>query len=93
MPLYEMDLNEYLSRLEGVQKIEKIVDVAHKLVNIFKVVHCSKRTFNDLKPQNIMVNTNGDILADPQVFLIDFGLAKKYTKSDKTHIDKSETED
>ena len=76
--------------LKGVQKIQKIVEVAYKLVNIFKVVHCSKRTYNDLKLQNVMINTNGNLDADPQVYLIDFGFAKKYTKKDnKTHEEES----
>ena len=59
----------------GVQKIVKIIDVAHRLVSIFKFVHCSKRTFNDLKPKNIMINTMGSLDLDPKVFLIDFGFA------------------
>lgn len=37
-----------------------------------------------------MINTKGNLDADPQVFLIDFGLAKKYTKADnKTHVEES----
>ena len=45
MPLYEMNLKEYLSLYEGVKKIVKILEVANKLVSIFKYVHVSKRTF------------------------------------------------
>ena len=78
MPLYEMNLQEYLRQFSGVQKIEKILDVTYKLVSIFKYVHCSKRTFNDLKLQNIMINTTGNLDSDPEVFLIDFGFASKY---------------
>ena len=92
MPLYEMDLKDYLSHFKGLQKVEKIIDVVGKLVNIFKYVHCSKRTFNDLKPENVMVNTYGNIDADPEVFLIDFGFSKKYLKANgKEHIEESET--
>ena len=65
MPLYEMDLEEYLSKFEGMQKIMRIIDVTSKLVNIFKYVHCSKRTFNDMKLKNIMINTNGNLDKDP----------------------------
>ena len=78
MPLYEMDVRDYLSKFEGIQKIEKTIVVVSNLVNIFKYVHCSKRTYNDLKLENIMVNTNGNLDADPEVFLIDFGFASKY---------------
>ena len=87
MPLYEMNLLEYLCQYEGVQKLVRILDVAHKLVSIFKYVHCSKRTFNDLKAQNIMINTTGRPDADPEVFLIDFGFAAKYvSEAGKGHI-------
>ena len=94
MPLYEMNLKQYLSRLDGVRKIEKIIDVTNKLVSIFKYIHCAKRTFNDLKLENIMINTNGNLDADPEVFLIDFGFAKKFLKKDgKTHLEESKTVD
>lgn len=86
MPLYEMNFKQYLSKLKGVVKIQKILEVAYKLIGIFKYVHTTRRTFNDLKPENIMINTNGDIQAEPEVFLIDFGFADKYTEDDKSHI-------
>ena len=41
-----------------------------------------------------MVNTNGNLDADPEVFLIDFGFAKKFLKKDgKTHLEESKTVD
>ena len=80
MPHYEMNLKEYLTKLEGVNKIEKILDVALKMVSIFKYTHCAKRTFNDLKLDNIMIDTQGSMEADPKVYLIDFGFAQKYVK-------------
>ena len=86
-----MNLKEYLNKLQGVNKIEKVVEVAIKLVSIFKYTHCAKRTFNDLKPENIMVETQGNMEADPKVFLIDFGFAEKYVKKDgKEHISDKE---
>ena len=78
MPHYEMNLKQYLEMLQGVNRIERIIDIALKLVNIFKYTHCAKRTFNDLKPENIMIDTNGSLDADPKVYLIDFGFAQKY---------------
>ena len=91
MPHYEMNLKEYLSKLNGVNKIEKVLDVALKLVSIFKYTHCAKRTFNDLKLDNIMIDTQGSMEADPKVYLIDFGFAQKYVKKDgKEHISDKE---
>ena len=39
MPLYDMNLQEYLFVLKGIQKMEKIMDVAAKIVDIFKFIH------------------------------------------------------
>ena len=94
MPHYEMNLKEYLNRLKGVNKIEKIIDITLKLTSIFKYTHCAKRTFNDLKPENIMIGCNGDLEADPKVYLIDFGFAVKFVQKDgKTHISDKEVVD
>ena len=91
MPHYEMNLKEYLSKLKGLNKIEKILEVALKMVSIFKYTHCAKRTFNDLKLDNIMIDTQGNMEADPKVYLIDFGFAQKYLKKDgKEHISEKE---
>ena len=91
MPLYEMDLRDYLAKFEGLKKIEKIIDIVSKLVLTFKYVHGAKRTFNDLKLENVMVNTHGNLDADPEVFLIDFGFSQKYLKKDgKEHIEESD---
>ena len=92
MPYYEMDLELYLSQLEGVDKLIKILDIAFKLVIIYQHVHCAKRTYNDLKAKNIMVKTQEGLDADPEVYLIDYGLSFKYIQKDnlKQHIEDTE---
>lgn len=47
-------------------------------MDILKIVHTSHRTYNDLKPDNIMINIleNGAL----KVTLIDYGLADKYVE-------------
>ena len=66
------------------------MDVASKIVDIFKLTHCAKRTYNDLKAQNVMINLGRSLDEDPEVILIDFGFARKYVKKDgKTHIEES----
>ena len=86
--MYEMNLKQYLSKLNGVVRIQKIFEVAYKLIGILKYVHTTRRTFNDLKPENVMINTNGGMDAEPEVYLIDFGFADKYTQDDsKDHIE------
>ena len=39
MPHYEMNLKQYLEKLEGVRKLEKILEIAIKLISIFKYRH------------------------------------------------------
>ena len=63
-----------------MQRLERIIEITIKLVNVFKYVHCAKRTYNDLKLTNIMVNTNKNLDMDPEVFLIDFGFSDKLMK-------------
>lgn len=58
--------------------MEKIMDVSAKIVDIFKFIHCAKRTYNDLKLQNIMINQGKTLDDDPEVIIIDFGSARKY---------------
>ena len=90
MPHYEMTLYQYLETLEGVEKIEKLFEVANKLICIFKYTHCAKRTYNDLKPSNVMINVQQD--GSPKVHLIDFGYSEKFVKEDgKQHISEETT--
>ena len=65
MPLYEMDMKTYLRNLKGINKIDKILHIVITLVSVFKYVHCAKRTHNDLKLENVMINTTGSLEADP----------------------------
>lgn len=59
---------------------------------IFKYVHASRRTYNDLKPDNVMLNFDSD--GEPVVCLIDFGLSAKILKSEELkHVDQDELQD
>lgn len=77
MPKYQVNLQEYLKGQSGVKKALNILEVAIQLVSIFELVHKSNRTFNDLKPENIMINSK---YASHQisVYLVDFGFAEKF---------------
>ena len=75
-----------------MEKIIQIIDVTYKMITTFMCIHSTKRTYNDLKFDNIMVNTGASLDADPQVFLIDYGFSDKYFKKEaKEHIDESDT--
>ena len=68
------------------------MEVAYQLLDILKLVHCAKRTFNDLKPENIMITPPGEDNETLIVHLIDFGFADKFIEEDtKKHIKEGET--
>jgi len=92
MPKYEVTLEDYLKGLKGVKKAIYVLEVAIQLVSIMELVHKSNRTFNDLKPENVMINTK---YASRQisVFLIDFGFAGKFIDENGKHISENETLD
>lgn len=93
MPKYQVTLDGYLQEQEGVKKAISILEVAIQLVAILELVHRSNRTFNDLKPENIMINHK---YASRQisVYLVDFGFADKFIEdSNGKHISENETID
>ena len=61
MSKYDMNLEEYLKHFDGKKRLEKIAEVTIQLLDIFKHIHSVIRTHNDVKPENVMINTNGNI--------------------------------
>ena len=71
--------------------MKDIFEVAYQLMNIFKIVHCAKRTFNDLKLENIMITPPGDDNERLRVHLIDYGFVDKFIKNGTNdHIEEGE---
>lgn len=54
------------------------------MINILKIVHNSNRVHNDLKPENVMIQTLED--GSTQAYIIDYGFASKFCDGDKNHI-------
>lgn len=74
--------------------MKAIFEVAYQLVNIMKIVHCSKRTYNDLKPENVMITPPASEDGTLKVHLIDFGFVDKFVDgSTNEHIKEGETVD
>jgi serine/threonine protein kinase len=74
----------YTSTLEHYFKIKipdtaSILRAACILISSLKTVHSTGRTYNDMKPENVMVR-------DKKVVLIDFGFADKFVNQDGTHV-------
>ena len=81
MPKLDVDFDTYLEDFTDIERFEKVFLVIGQLINILEVVHQSNLVYNDLKPDNIMVNRKTG-----EVTLIDFGFASTYVNPDGTHI-------
>jgi serine/threonine protein kinase len=53
-------------------------------MDAYDIVHASGRTFNDLKPQNIMVEHDKD--GKLYIVIIDFGFSAKFLTAKGSHI-------
>ena len=58
MPKYQYSLDEYLDSFTGdpLQKIKHVVDIISQLVFSLKMVHISGYVYNDLKPENVVID-------------------------------------
>ena len=89
MPLYEQDLGTYLSLCKnGRLSAKEISNIGMGLLESLQTIHSTARTYNDLKPENIMINGSSD-----KVVLIDFGLADKFKDSEGRHCPEGEETD
>ena len=59
-----------------------------QLISILQLVHHSQLIYNDLKPENIMINRETG-----KVTLIDFGFATSYFDENGNHIGDTATND
>ena len=75
MPKYTQSLQNYLQKKNGAICPNVVFEISKQLLSALKAVHEAGRTYNDLKPSNIMIEFSGSKL--PKVNLIDFGLSKK----------------
>ena len=90
MPKYTENLDQYLQRQSKIDS-QTILKIIVQLIEAFDIVHASGRTFNDLKPQNIMVEHDKD--GELYIVLIDFGFSDKFLTAQGDHINNSELKD
>jgi serine/threonine protein kinase len=75
MPKYKINLEDYFIRKNKIDP-GFLFEVVLQLIDALKIVHISGRTYNDMKPENIMVQK--DKSDEKYVVLIDFGFAEKF---------------
>jgi serine/threonine protein kinase len=90
MPKYTENLDQYLQRQSKIDS-QTVLKIIVQLIEAFDIVHASGRTFNDLKPQNIMVEHDKD--GELYIVLIDFGFSDKFLTAQGDHINNSELKD
>lgn len=71
--------------------VSNILEIIDQLIQGFEIVHKCKFTFNDLKPENIMITKGSS--GQLRVNLIDFGFAESYIHSNGKYIHEKEQVD
>ena len=77
MPKYQTNLHKALKSYHP--DAQSVFDIGADLIDSLKTVHSSGRTYNDIKPENVMIHNS-------KIVLIDFGFADKYVDSEGSHI-------
>ena len=86
MPKFDTNLSSFLKCQKGLQRIDSILTICFQLVGIMKIVHKSGRTYNDMKPQNVMISyKNKEVFnsSELDVTIIDFGFVDKFKDEKK----------
>ena len=75
---------EYLLQKHTKFSLQSIIRLAVMMIDILHYIHSNGYIHRDLKPENFVTGT---VNGTTKLYLIDFGLAKKFIKKDGTHID------
>lgn len=76
-------LGNLLERAGGVFKLKTVLMIADQMISRLEYLHDHGFIHRDLKPDNMMIGRSHH---HNQVFLIDYGLSKKYRSGDGEHI-------
>ena len=72
MPKYTTSLQDLIEILEGSLKTDVILTIISQVLNSLQILHRVGYCHNDIKPMNIMLDDNMDVV------LIDFGFTKAF---------------
>lgn len=79
MQLLGHSLEDYFQHCGGLFSVKTAFQLGYQMVQILKEVHAKDIIHRDMKPDNFLIDASGN------VYLVDFGLAKRY-RDPKTHI-------
>jgi serine/threonine protein kinase len=96
MPRYSHNLDTWFDKMKFKFSNESILDLAQRLLSVFKEIHSAGYAYNDLKLDNIMVgygqkllkvkeNEHRSSFEEMSLHLVDFGYSSKFMRKDK-HI-------
>ena len=86
MPLNSMSLVSYVDSKKDWYKIDAVLDVGFQLISTISDIHETGYCFNNLKPENVMVN-------DGIVALVGFGKATKTFNNPFDGVQRSRNKD
>jgi casein kinase 1 len=83
MQLLGPSLEELFTMHSRQFKLSTIFYLANQLILLLQTLHNTNYIHRDIKPNNFLIGNNLEI---GQLFMMDFGLSKKYTNTDNSHI-------
>ena len=89
MDLLGPDLDHILSRQpKKAMPCATVAYVAQKMISLVETFHSNHYVHRDLKPQNFVFGNYPNIkkVRFPELYLIDYGLARRYVEKDNEHL-------
>jgi len=85
MNRFQTTLKEYLQEVESIDPMD-VLDISIQLLKAIEILHESGRTHNDIKLENLMLETNENNMKAMNVVLIDYGYASRFQSKNGDHI-------
>lgn len=85
LTLYDMSLEELKESCGGRLPLKSVIDIALQTIERISMIHEAGILHRDIKPDNLMVDTKTN-----EIYVIDFGLAKRYVDEENKHLPMSE---
>lgn len=82
MEILGESLEDMLNKYDRKLELGTVLNLGVQIIKLLEVVHTRKYIHRDIKPNNFLL---GRSKKNNQVYIMDFGLSKKYIKNDK-HI-------